>query len=398
MNTEKYLHITIKDSRYYINENERKNEKGAFDTLKKIEEIVMQRLSYADRKDAYSHFDNDSLYNLLKEKSEKIVQRSLAKQEKLNCLAQVIFNNKKLISIHKNIENTVDPPQGLPVPNDLIPQILEELSLQDLMRFSETNRTAHLQADIALLHIAKKCGYVGLDLQDSISYLKELAKELEIAPLPRELLSLRKGNKQVDGLKTLEKLRSQKDFSDVLFNIFDQEGAQDISNFKKVMALFNKWPLTGLGNPKIATSALLKSCETGDREAVALLLKHGASPNSTLSYSGTPLSRAIDYNHIEIAKILLKSGAKVDFTAIVFAVGGYRRHTNLAQLKLLLDHVANVNIQNAEGDTPLHFAVKSGNNEIISLLTAKGASPNLKNSKGISPFDLASPEIKKLLA
>ncbi|MFN4173838.1 MAG: ankyrin repeat domain-containing protein, partial [Parachlamydiaceae bacterium] len=375
MNTEKYIHITINNSHFNVIENERKNENGALDTLKKIEEIVRERLSYAGEDSKYAQLDNDSLYELLKSKSQTIIERFHAKQEKLNCLAQVFFQSKKLFAIHRNIENYVNPPAALPVPNDLIPQILEELSLQELVRFSSTNRTAHHQADIALLHIAKKCGYGGLEVHDAISYLKELAKELEIAPIPREFLVLRKGNKEVDGLKTLDNLRREKDFSNLLYSLFDQEGASDLSNFKKVMALLKKWPVTGLNQPKVAISALLKCCETGDLDVLNLLLKHGVDPNGTLSNSGTALSRAIDYNHIDMAKTLLKSGAKVDFSSLAFASGGYHRTPSLDQLKVLLDHTPDVNIRNFEGSTPLFFAVKSGKSEIISLLLSKGANP-----------------------
>lgn len=397
MNTEKYLNITIKDNCFLISESDRKSERGAVETLKKIESIVKDRLDYAQNEDAYSQLDKDALYELLKNKSSLIVERYHAKQERLNCLAQVIFHSKKLLAIQKNIENYVNPPQALPAPNDLIPQILEELSLEELMRFSQANRTAHHQADIALLHIAKKCGYEGLDLSEAASHLKELIKELEIVPLPREFLVLRKGNKEVDGLKTLEKFRREKDFSNLLFCLFDQEGAPHISNFKKVMALFQKWPVTSMDQPKIAISALLKCCETGDIDVVTLLLKHGANPNGTLTNSGTPLSRAIDYNHIEMVKILLKSGAKIDFSSLAFASGGYHRTPSVELLKMLLDHGANANLRNFEGNTPLHFAVKTANKEIVSLLIANGADPNLKNKGGVSALDLAKPEIRKLL-
>lgn len=46
--------------------------------------------------------------------------------------------------------------------------------------------------------------------------------------------------------------------------------------------------------------------------------------------------------------------------------------------EFLLEKNANPNIQNPDGESPLHQAVESGNNKIINLLLENGANPNIQ--------------------
>lgn len=49
--------------------------------------------------------------------------------------------------------------------------------------------------------------------------------------------------------------------------------------------------------------------------------------------------------------------------------------------------------------TPLHWAVYRGHEEIVVMLLSNGANPDLLNSKGQKPSDLAqTKELKKLLS
>ncbi len=67
-------------------------------------------------------------------------------------------------------------------------------------------------------------------------------------------------------------------------------------------------------------------------------------------------------------------------------------------VKLLLKHKANVNAQDAYGNTPLLRAshLDKGN---IKLLVAAGADPYIKNRSGISPYEAfaAYPEIVRIM-
>ena len=55
-------------------------------------------------------------------------------------------------------------------------------------------------------------------------------------------------------------------------------------------------------------------------------------------------------------------------------------------IKLLLEHGAEPNIQDENGDTPLHIVALVGNKESIRLLLEHGADPTIKNHLGLTPL------------
>lgn len=55
----------------------------------------------------------------------------------------------------------------------------------------------------------------------------------------------------------------------------------------------------------------------------------------------------------------------------------------------LIPHTNNINLPDKDGETPLMYAVKSGNPAIVNLLMEKGADPNLKNKKGETARNIA---------
>ena len=57
--------------------------------------------------------------------------------------------------------------------------------------------------------------------------------------------------------------------------------------------------------------------------------------------------------------------------------------------KILEQDNSNINCVDDYGETPLHFAAALGTSEIVSLLLKYGANPNLINTGGETPLDLA---------
>lgn len=77
--------------------------------------------------------------------------------------------------------------------------------------------------------------------------------------------------------------------------------------------------------------------------------------NVEIADNGTPLLLSCLHNNNEMAKFLLKEGAKV-------------------------------NVINSDGDTPLILASEAGNFEIVKLLIENGADVNAKNKYGMTPI------------
>ena len=136
----------------------------------------------------------------------------------------------------------------------------------------------------------------------------------------------------------------------------------------------------------LCTSALVEASKNAHIDAVELLLKHGLDVNGSASRSNgtiyTPLSIAARYNHIEMAKLLLQNGAKLNLN------GGFRHETALyhasAQghiqfVQLLLEIGADINGEDskrASWTPPLAGAARYNQSEVVKLLLAKGADPN----------------------
>jgi hypothetical protein len=68
--------------------------------------------------------------------------------------------------------------------------------------------------------------------------------------------------------------------------------------------------------------------------------------------------------------------------------------------EMLIEHHADVNIQEEDGETALHLAAFYGHSEVAQVLLDNGADPDIVNEEGATPFDLASDrhhEIAQLL-
>lgn len=107
-----------------------------------------------------------------------------------------------------------------------------------------------------------------------------------------------------------------------------------------------------------ANKALARACESGNIEAIRLLLAAGADVNARRKNGSTPLHCACAEGH----------------TAIV---------------RLLLEHGADIGARNDDGHSPLHIACFHGRTDIIRLLMEKGADVNARDEADWTPLDMA---------
>ena len=104
----------------------------------------------------------------------------------------------------------------------------------------------------------------------------------------------------------------------------------------------------------------------------------------------TPLVLACYYNNIDVVKYIIQNIDDINVTTkdgsplMASAVKGYK-----ANSKLLIASGADVNLQDANQTTALHYAVMFKNYDLVVMLLEAGANPSHKNNVGQSPMDFA---------
>ncbi len=124
----------------------------------------------------------------------------------------------------------------------------------------------------------------------------------------------------------------------------------------------------------VGTAFLLHiACKNGNTEVVKLLLEHGANVNQQNENGQTPLRTACIYANSDVVQILLKHGADI----------------------------ASINFEHSENLALLCDACKNGNTEVVKLLLEHEADFNIKDSFNSTPLLIActkgNAEIVKLI-
>jgi len=104
-----------------------------------------------------------------------------------------------------------------------------------------------------------------------------------------------------------------------------------------------------------------------------LLLAAGANPNQTGSEGLTALIWAVTESRTELVERLLKAGADINARGIYTALHAAVQFSTKEMVTLLLKNNANLNRLDAAGNTPLDYAYREKNTEMVEFLLAKGA-------------------------
>jgi len=113
---------------------------------------------------------------------------------------------------------------------------------------------------------------------------------------------------------------------------------------------------------------------------VRLLLDAGADVHAKDNQGVTPLDRAAEYGTTNLAKLLLSEGAALD----IFTAAGCGA-TNFVAAAVARDP-ALVKATKANGTTPLHWAVRTGQESAAELLLKAGADANAKDREMQTPL------------
>ncbi len=127
---------------------------------------------------------------------------------------------------------------------------------------------------------------------------------------------------------------------------------------------------------------LLLAARNGDRDVVEVLLERGAGPSTGGKQVESPLCAAAVISP-ELAATLVKVGAPVDTWAAA-ALG------DLPRLEALLADEAAVDAPDGSGRTPLHWAVRCGQEAAVRTLLARGADPAAADSLDWTPLHYAA--------
>ena len=146
------------------------------------------------------------------------------------------------------------------------------------------------------------------------------------------------------------------------------------------------------------TTPLMITCYNGHVNVATYLVEHGANIHLQDEDGDTCLHCAAGRGHIEVVSKLLAVGAKENpdyvnarnnsgITPLMITC--YNGHMNVATY--LVEHGANIHLQDEDGDTCLHFAAQRGHVEVVSQLLAVGAKENpdyvnARDNSGITPL------------
>jgi ankyrin repeat protein len=145
-------------------------------------------------------------------------------------------------------------------------------------------------------------------------------------------------------------------------------------------------------------SVLMLTSQTGNPEAVKLLLDRGADPNVQQARGQTALMWAAAEGHADVVELLLARGAdpalsstastKAErrppggLTALLFAA----RQGKSDAARALLDGGADIDQAGADNTSPLLIAIVNGHYDLASMLIERGADPNVADANGRTPL------------
>lgn len=151
-----------------------------------------------------------------------------------------------------------------------------------------------------------------------------------------------------------------------------------------------------ISQPKNKTKLLFNSIENEKYEDIENILNSGGDPNTIVKKWGVSIFHLGVSNNMPpwVTQLMISYGADTQsrdveppHTAVIHDA---IVEDNLENVNILLSNGVDINIQDDDGNTPLHMAASNGLDDIVQLLLQKGADIDIKNKYGKTPLELAS--------
>ena len=143
---------------------------------------------------------------------------------------------------------------------------------------------------------------------------------------------------------------------------------------------------------KYVNKSLFNAVHNFQVNKVISALEKGASVNARDPSNKTALWYAIRYSYVDIVELLVNAESDLDLKFEMYEKS-YLHHSieqandnQYAITRILIDKGANFNIQDRDGRTPLHYAVKKRDLKFLTLLLEAGADIELQDNNGATPL------------
>jgi outer membrane protein TolC len=193
-------------------------------------------------------------------------------------------------------------------------------------------------------------------------------------------------------IKDLKNYYSDKDLYYDYFFLKDMHQALIRNDGAKAKDLLMKYRAL-IGNNAFSKWSTLHFAAYFDcRQAAEQRLKDGVNVNSMSLDGTTPLYIAVEQGYMDMAQLLIKSGAEVNVHAddekwTPLMIAASRNYLEIAEI--LINAGARLDEKSFSGRTALHCAAEGGAMPLVELLIKAGADVNIKTNTGFTAMELA---------
>ena len=141
------------------------------------------------------------------------------------------------------------------------------------------------------------------------------------------------------------------------------------------------------------------ACTEGHFPVVQYLVENGANINAKDSNGKTPPDYAVFSDNLQVLKYLCEKGASIQSEGTYGPLHAACFGHKLPYVQYLIEECGiDINSQDQQGMTPLHWATVISGEDIIRYLLSKGADKTIKNQRGRTPYNIAwDDKVKEIL-